>query len=230
MRKIVLNSRELEYELTRKRVKNINLRIKPDGRLCVSANVFVSTKRIDDFLVSHADKIIKTLDRFAEKQQALSKEHVLKNGTTVSILGENKILKIVESNKSKAEIVENELLIYLKDPSDELQKEKVFASFKKSLCETVIKQICDNTYPRFEKMGILYPTIKFRKMKSRWGSCHPKKGILTFNTHLVLYPIEAIEYVVMHEFVHFLHPDHSKSFYRTLDSFMPDWKERKRLL
>lgn len=44
------------------------------------------------------------------------------------------------------------------------------------------------------------------------------------------YPKEAIEYVVVHEFAHFAHPDHSRAFWALVAEIMPDYKERKKLL
>ena len=58
----------------------------------------------------------------------------------------------------------------------------------------------------------------------------PRKGIITLNKRLLEAPRYCIEYVVMHEFCHFIHPDHSKHFYAFLTMLMPDWKERKRIL
>ena len=229
-KKIVLNSREFEYFLTRKRVKNINLKIKPDGQLHVSANAFVSIKIIEAFLIANADRIIKAVDRFLKEQKDAPREKSFQNGEVFSVLGSSKILSVIESKKNKAEVVGSSLFIYVKDTNDSELKKKTFENLKKSLCEEVIKAICDRFYPIFANKGVAYPTLKFRKMKSRWGSCQPQKRILTFNTKLAEFPVEAIEYVVMHEFVHFLHPDHSKSFYSALTSLMPDWKDRKRLL
>jgi predicted metal-dependent hydrolase len=57
-----------------------------------------------------------------------------------------------------------------------------------------------------------------------------KKGIITLNKRLLEAPRNCIEYVVMHEFCHFIHPNHSKHFYGFLSMLMPDWKERKKLL
>jgi len=67
-------------------------------------------------------------------------------------------------------------------------------------------------------------------MISRWGSCQPKRGIITLNKRLIETPRICIEYVVMHEFIHFLHPNHSKMFYDLLSTLMPDWRERKNTL
>lgn len=67
-------------------------------------------------------------------------------------------------------------------------------------------------------------------METRRGSCLVKKGIITLNTRLLEAPQNRIEYVVMHELCHFIHPNHSKNFYVFLTMLMPDWKERKRAL
>ncbi|MEG2396279.1 MAG: M48 family metallopeptidase, partial [Oscillospiraceae bacterium] len=72
--------------------------------------------------------------------------------------------------------------------------------------------------------------IKIRKMKSRWGSCQPKTGIVTLNSQLINAPIGCIEYVVLHELCHFVQPNHSKDFYSLVSAIMPDYKERKKLL
>ena len=90
--------------------------------------------------------------------------------------------------------------------------------------------VCEAVYPKFQKYGVKFPMLKFRKMISRWGSCQPKRGILTFNISLIEAPIACIEYVVVHEFTHFLQPNHSKKFYTQLTMFMPDWVERKKIL
>jgi hypothetical protein len=67
-------------------------------------------------------------------------------------------------------------------------------------------------------------------MISRLGSCQPKKSILTFNYALINAPISCVEYVVVHEFVHFLVANHSRKFYEQISVFLPDWQERRELL
>ena len=99
----------------------------------------------------------------------------------------------------------------------------------KELKELIIG-LCREVFPYFEKRGVEFPAIKFRKMVSQWGNCHPTKGVLTFNTNLVYAPIECIKYVVMHEFTHFLQANHSPLFYAELEAICPDYKERRKKL
>ena len=88
-------------------------------------------------------------------------------------------------------------------------------------------QISREIYQIFKKYDVEYPTVKVRYMTSRWGSCQPKRGVITLNSKLIEAPRNCIEYVVLHEFTHFIHPNHSKKFYDFVAMLMPDWKERK---
>lgn len=97
------------------------------------------------------------------------------------------------------------------------------------ICD-VITKICERVYPYFKEKGIDYPQIKFRTMVSQWGNCRSDKGILTFNKNLMFAPPQCIEYVVLHEFTHFLEANHSKKFYAQLEKICPKWKLYKKML
>ena len=56
------------------------------------------------------------------------------------------------------------------------------------------------------------------------------EGILKFNTNLMYAPRECIEYVVFHEFTHFIEANHSARFYSELEKVCPEWKERRKIL
>lgn len=61
-------------------------------------------------------------------------------------------------------------------------------------------------------------------MTSRWGSCHIAKGKIVMNSRLALYPEVCAAYVFIHEYAHFIVPNHSKDFYAVLEELMPDYK------
>lgn len=176
----------ITYLLTRKPVKNINIRVKSDGCVLVSANRKISLSELDELIRSRQVFILR----------ALSKYEALRNRRKeAESLGQY-------LNGGKKEVFPREILY----------------------------QVCQEIYPLFRKYGVEYPEIKIRQMKSQWGSCRPNNKVITLNSRLLEVPREAIEYVVLHEFAHFIHPNHSKEFYRLIEQFMPDWKERKRLL
>ena len=177
IKKIYFKQTIIYYDLQYKKVKNINLRIRSDGTIHVSANKRVPQGAIDEVLISKADFILKALEKYQKKSEQPQKQY-----------------------------------------------------FADSEIREVILKLCKKLYPPFEKRGIKYPQIRFRRMVSRWGSCHPVKGILTFNTNLMYAPTECIEYVILHEFTHFLQANHSGKFYDELERVCPDWKERRKML
>ena len=177
IREIKFNGTIIQYNLQYKNVKNINMRIKPDGSINVSANKRVSQKVIDEFIVSKAEFIIRALEKY-------------------------KNMPVIEQKEYYTEEEVKELIL----------------------------RLCKKVYPYYQARGIKYPEIKFRKMVSRWGSCHSRKGILTFNTNLMYAPMECIEYVVHHEFTHFIQPNHSNKFYDELAKVFPNWRECRRKL
>ena len=120
-------------------------------------------------------------------------------------------------------------MLTLREDSED-ERKRVIENFMRESCRRAVTAVCLKEYEKFKAFGVAYPEIKFRQMKSRWGSCQPKKGILTFNYELAAVPHECVRYVVLHEFTHFLHPDHSAAFHRRLASFMPEAAERKRQL
>jgi len=76
------------------------------------------------------------------------------------------------------------------------------------------------------KMGVKFGEIKFKYLKSRWGSCS-LKGKITINLYLRLFPYRLIEYVVYHELAHLKHHNHGKEFKNFLSKFIYDWKDRR---
>ena len=169
----------VEYTLIRKRVKNLNLRLGPDGSVRVSAPLRAGAASVDAFVAAHADWV-----------------------------------KRAEARHRAAEAARAAL-----------------APPEKDQCLALFKEVSDGVFPRFEKvLGGKKPVIKVRDMRTRWGSCHPAKRQITLAARLALQPPQAIEYVVVHEYCHFVHPDHQAGFWALVESILPDWKARRALL
>lgn len=226
---IVLNGKEISYEFERKQVKNLNLRIKADQSIYVSANEKVSEKTVEDFLFSKADYILNALEKYAEIAKYAPKPKEYVDGETFTFLGRELRLKVIKG-KNQVTSDESYITLSVNDPNNFERKKRMMERYTKTMCMEVLSNICEAVYPKFQKYGVDYPALRFRNMVSRWGSCQPKRKVLTFNIALVEAPISCIEYVVVHEFTHFLEPNHSRRFYQKLAMFMPDWQERKAIL
>jgi len=96
--------------------------------------------------------------------------------------------------------------------------------------EDMVADALEKTYFKVKPYGVRIPEVRVRYMTSRWGSCIVNKGRVWINIYLAKLPPKCMEYVMLHELVHFIHPNHSADFYAMLEKLMPNWKEYKELL
>ena len=73
-------------------------------------------------------------------------------------------------------------------------------------------------------------TLKFRKMKTRWGVCNTLKKTVTLNTELLKKEIPLLDYVIVHELCHFFEGNHSKNFWALVAQAYPNYKEARKKL
>ena len=111
---IIIQGNVLEYQLQRKEVKNINLRIHEDKSIFVSANKSVPASKVEKFLISRQEFILSTLQRFDEMSQIRDRGRNLNDGDTYPILGEDKNLIVVQGLR-QAFIKDNLLIISVEE-------------------------------------------------------------------------------------------------------------------
>ena len=89
--------------------------------------------------------------------------------------------------------------------------------------------LANSVYQEFQEAGYVVPNpaLRLRYMRSRWGSCMPTKEIVTMNTRLLLGPVRFLHYVMVHEFAHFVEPNHSARFHKVVSDILPNWKSIK---
>ena len=166
------------YEVSRCKVKKLNLRVRRDGSVAVSIPMRTDFAQADRFVTEQAQWI-------AEAQAR---------------------------QKARTE----------RQNADLPSKEVALAHFT---------ALSDVVYPAFAQvLGGQKPTIKVRSMVSRWGVCAMSKRQITFALQLYNMPPAAQIYVVVHEYCHFLQPNHSPAFWAEVEKLLPDWKARRQLL
>lgn len=208
----------ISYTLLIKQVKNINMRIEPNGEIVVSANAFVPLERIDDFVSGKISWIRKQQEQMQQRSQK-----VMLSENSMMLFGREYKIKYSKGKYNHVGYDDNIVYVILKEGAN---KDKVMQAFIDKLCKDIFMDIAFITHRMLKEYRLVFPTIKFRMMTSRWGSCVPAKHQITLNKRLIHYPIEFIEYVILHEFVHFIQPNHSKAFYHIIENYMPDYKAR----
>lgn len=168
---------DIPYTLTRKKVRNVNLRVKPGGAVVVSAPPHMPQREIETFLRGKAAWI----------------QHHRAN------------------------------MLAVPPPAP--------CRYTREECLALFTLVSDAIFPLFaDVLEGRKPTLRVREMKTRWGVCHPQKRVITLNTRLAEKPRAALEYVVLHEYVHFIHPNHQAGFHAEMERLMPDYRQRRKLL
>ncbi|MBP5177359.1 MAG: M48 family metallopeptidase [Clostridia bacterium] len=217
--------RSIIVVFTKKSVKNLSIRVKTDKKVYVSLPRYASFAEAEAFIKDRAAFIDRALKRIEQAEKACPPISYI-SGDRVNVFGNLKTLVVVRGAKNDCFLSGDSVYLSVKE-DDERTKKRVFDKFIKSLVESVVGDLCRRYYPFFSRKVKDFPTIKYKSMRSRWGSCTPTKNLLTFNYALIFAPVQCVEYVVVHEFSHFIEFDHSERFYRTVAAVMPDYKVRR---
>ncbi|MDE6412434.1 MAG: M48 family metallopeptidase [Eubacterium sp.] len=226
MESIEFKGRKIEYSLIRKNVKNINLRVKRDGAVVVSASPLVPKVVINKFVAENGDKILSSIDKMNARNSALS----LEEGSIVKLLGKSYNLILEESTENSYFIGEDDITFYLTDINNSEIKQNVYHSLLANTAKVLFPKLIEECYPPFKTVCNAVPSLKIKDLKSQWGNCYHKRNLITLNLRLVVYDLNVIKSVVYHEYCHFVHQNHSKDFYNLLFSVCPSWKECDKIL
>lgn len=214
----------IEYQLTRKNVKYINLRITTQGDVMVSAPKHVAFRVINDFVCSRADWIFQHLAQVEQRKQALP-SHALYDGKTLYFLGKAYTLHLSTGPKHITTYGDTLHMATLQQTQEGMRKE--YFAWLQHKAKHVFSQVLEEAYPFTAPYGIPYPVLKIRNMRSIWGSCNIQQKVIRLNLQLIKTDLLCIREVVYHELAHFRYPNHSQAFYDLLTEWMPDWKEAK---
>ena len=214
----------LEVLFTRKRVKNINLRIRPStGEVCVSASPLVPRRVVENFVASRSDWIAKAQQRVQDRRDLAEPE--LAVGSHVLFLGDR--YELCTGSISATGIHQDKLILNIPQDAVPERVDKALNDFYRK--ELLIKLPTLADY--WEQMvGAKASEYKVRRMKTRWGSCNTHTHRINLSLELIKYPLACIEYVLVHELTHLLEPSHNSRFHRLVTEVMPDWKARKAFL
>lgn len=133
---------------------------------------------------------------------------------------ENSIIRLEEKSINEDEF----LYLGVRKKLEDFKIKNLDNFYKKE----IIKYLPDLVDIYSKKMNLIPTSLKYRKNKRTWGSCNYKNG-LNFNILLMKFPIELMEYVVIHELAHIKHKNHSKKFWDLVEEFCPDYKQREKI-
>ena len=205
------------------RLKHTYLSFDDEGGLVIKSPA-VSQAYIETLLIKKASWIRRSQERFARKK---GRTGDLVQGATLFFLGKAYPLELYPSRTKRTLFRFEETHFVLKHTDDASHlMQKHIDRFYKEEAQKYIPPLVEKWSAR---MGVTPTGIRFRKTKRQWGSCSSKNS-LSFNTMLMKLPLEAIEYVVVHELAHIVHKHHQKAFWDLVVHYLPDYRERQQIV
>ena len=231
VRKLILGNREVTIDFERKRVRNINVRVRRDGTLYCSLPYYASVKEAEAFIISKQDYLLKSLDSITNEENTKSLSRQFIDGETFLVLGKPMTLQGLHGPKNICRAENGIITLEVTDPSNYRTKYMTYEKWRRAAIRSIVVNYCNEIYPLFARRGVLPPKkITLGEYKSFWGECFAKRGELKFSYRLFEKDRELIRYVVVHEFAHFIEPNHSSRFWAVVGEIIPDYKVlRKRL-
>lgn len=221
--KFELTIDELSIEVTRKKIKNIYLRVnRNSGKIRVSVPVRISNKELERFISSKYTWILKHKIKAESTTKKDEIEYV--SGDVILFQGKNYELNILEGEgTTNIEIIDDNLILTIKGRSVSTVKER--KNMIEKWYRTILLEQISSIIKKYEPiMGVQVKEYRVKKMKTRWGTCNIRDCRIWLNLELVKKSEGALEMVVVHEMVHLLERLHNKRFYGLMDTFMPQWR------
>lgn len=213
---IILNvdGLEIPVSVVRKRVKNLNLRVRADGTVTLSIPQHLPLARAQEFLERKGNWIAKRVRRNIERRPSPDLAGELPD--RIPLWGKLVPRDPIHANSGQAASG--------RDAGDQGApgRTTIDQAALDELYRTEVLRALPDMVERMEaRVGVHATRWSVRVMKTRWGSCTPKTGAIRINARLAAYPPECLEFVVAHELVHLLEPCHNARFHTLLDEFCP---------
>lgn len=211
---------EIPVSVVRKRVKNLNLRVRADGTVTLSIPQHLPLARAREFLDRKGDWIAERVRRNIERRPSPDLAGELPN--RIPLWGKLVPRDSIQVNPGQAVGGQGAGGRAIPGQGAPGQTTIDQAALDELYRTEVLRALPDVVERMEARIGVHAARWSIRMMKTRWGSCTPKTGAIRINARLAAYPPECLEFVVAHELVHLLEPSHNARFHALLDEFCPD--------
>ena len=210
--------KQLSYDIKYSNRKTLNITVERDRSIVVRAPLHLSESQINK-LVHSKRQWIKEKLAHSQKYPIDMEYKEFVSGETLMYLGRNYQL-MVEDKEIKGVLFEQRFII---SKSNQPNANTLFKNWYKQQAikkiEPIAKRVAKN-------LGVSYNECKVSEMKYRWGSCTPANNII-FNWRIIKAPMFVIEYLVTHELVHLIEPNHTPRFWNILSIQVPSYDKAK---
>ncbi|WP_319546840.1 SprT family zinc-dependent metalloprotease [Ruegeria conchae] len=217
----------VDIEVVQKPIKNLHIGVyPPDGRVRVAAPPSMSADAVRIAVLTRLPWIERK--RLGFLQQARETERQYVSGETHWFFGRPLRLHVDEINHGRHRVYPDgatTLRMRVAETTDWTARNRLVHNWYR-------RELRDRSQDSVAKwartLEVPEPRCGIKRMRTKWGSCNPSTGRIWLNLSLAKKPLNALDYVVLHEVAHFVSPRHDEAFINVLDRFMPNWRQVRR--
>jgi predicted metal-dependent hydrolase len=222
-------SRTIPFTLHRRPRTTLEISVEPDTNVTVVAPLEATTDEIEARLRKRAAWIVRQQVFFRQFMPRTPPRQYV-GGETHRYLGRAYRLRVVQSVAQRAKLYRGWLVAEQFDPSDRATTERLVRALYRERAVNRLTQRVRVCIGRFPDPTAFEPrSIEIRTMRQRWGSLTGSRRLI-LNERLIEAPLEAIDYVIIHELCHVKEPHHGPAFFKLLDKVLPTWPSLKERL
>jgi predicted metal-dependent hydrolase len=226
---IKYGKRKIPVFLIERNRRTLAVSVKPDRTVEIYMPAGADRARVLQKAARKAKWIVKHLDYFEKNAKHIIRKEFV-SGETHSYMGRKYRLRVRNSVNERISKSGGFIYLYTSRNGDIRHRKEMLYDWYKWQAEKKFASVLYARVKRLKKYRIRLPQFFIKSMKTRWGSCSPKKGRINLNIELIKTPQECVEYIIDHELLHFVRRNHDKQYYELLSRVTPDWKERKEKL
>lgn len=219
---IDFGSRTIHYQLEHGERKTLGITVTPEMKVLVKAPNSATNEQVRDIVKKRAPWILKQLSYFLSFHPKNAPRKYI-SGETYLYMGRQYLLKVMDGDKNSVRNRGRYIEVVAKDKA---KVKELLTQWYRDHAKRKFTEIAEPLIEQFKKYGVEPSALFIQDMPTRWGSCTPK-GKIILNPQLIKAPKGCIEYVIIHELCHLVHPNHNQKFFDLQNREMPNWEKWK---
>lgn len=216
---------QLSIDIVRKDIKNMHLAVyPPTGRVRIAAPLRIDDEAVRLFAISKIGWIRKHQRNFLAQDRQPARQ--FKERESHYFQGKRYLLRIIEHEAPPKVLIKTKTYIdlYVRPNSTTEQRQLIINEWYRAELKKLIQPIIDKWSTQ---IGVTVNDWQVKQMKTQWGSCSIEKKRILINLELAKKQEKCLEYIIVHEMIHFLERHHNERFLYYMDNFLPNWKQLK---
>ena len=212
----------IRVEVCRRDIMHLHVGVyPPHGRVRVAAPLRLTNEAVRLAVISRLGWIRRRRAAFQNQDRQSRREMV--TGESHYLQGRRYRLSVIHGDGTATIAVRNNTRIDLRVPQES------DVSLRDAVLARKYRQVLREQLPPLvakweQRTGLEVAEVRIRRMKTRWGSCNPTARRIWLNLELAKKSPSCVEYILVHEMVHFWERQHNERFRELMNEFMPTWQ------